>query len=218
MNQTNSNQNKELLSKFRKILDQNLQNDQFGVNMLASEAGLSISKLNRILKSATGKSGSQFIRERVDDHVWDTYFKFAFERNPWDKVVSWYYWNTRNGARPPLSRYIQEHQVGRMKGFELYSQHGEIVVDRVFRYEALQEAMNEIAERLGLAEPPPLPHRHPDRPAPRGPLFEPARRRALARVGPSRTRRRRPLTRESRASPTATRGRPATAGRRRAAR
>ena len=61
MDQTNPNQ--QQLDKLYQILDQNLQNDQFGVNMLASEAGLSISKLNRILKSATGKSGSQFTRE-----------------------------------------------------------------------------------------------------------------------------------------------------------
>src|SRR5438132_1302501 len=37
-------------------------------------------------------SGAEYIKEHVDKHVWESYFKFCFERNPWDKVISWYYY------------------------------------------------------------------------------------------------------------------------------
>ena len=29
-----------------------------------------------------------------DKRIWNEYFKFCFERNPWDKALSVYYWNT----------------------------------------------------------------------------------------------------------------------------
>ncbi len=51
------------------------------------------------------------IRERVGAKVWNSYFKFCFERNPWDKVVSWYYFRQRadtgtdlRGVRPTANR------------------------------------------------------------------------------------------------------------------
>jgi TolB-like protein/Tfp pilus assembly protein PilF len=52
-----------LLEKLRKNIDDNLTNDQFGVEELARNIGMSRSLLHRRLTSATGKSVSQFIRE-----------------------------------------------------------------------------------------------------------------------------------------------------------
>ncbi len=36
------------------------------------------------------------VRKRLGQPLWDTYFKFAIVRNPWDLVVSQYYWATRD--------------------------------------------------------------------------------------------------------------------------
>lgn len=51
------------LSKLEKIVDENLNNEQFGVEMLASEVSLSRFQIHRKLHSLTGQSISQFIRE-----------------------------------------------------------------------------------------------------------------------------------------------------------
>lgn len=52
-----------LVEKLIKAVDENLTNDQFGVEELAKYIGMSRSQLHRKLTSATGQSVSQFIRE-----------------------------------------------------------------------------------------------------------------------------------------------------------
>lgn len=93
----------------------------------------------------------------IGREVWDSYFKFCFERNPWDKVISWYYWRYKAQPRPSISDFIQSSEANIIKGFELYTLASEIAVDRVFFYESLGEALTEIGERLGLDETPELP-------------------------------------------------------------
>src|SRR5687767_7235483 len=51
------------LEKLKKEVDDNLTNDQFGVEELAKNIGMSRSQLHRKLITATGQSVSQFIRE-----------------------------------------------------------------------------------------------------------------------------------------------------------
>ena len=40
------------------------------------------------------------VRRIVGTDVWESYFKFAIERNPWDAVVSLYYWRNRDNPTP----------------------------------------------------------------------------------------------------------------------
>ena len=51
------------LDKLKKEVDGNLTNDQFSVEELARNIGMSRSQLHRKLSTATGQSVSQFIRE-----------------------------------------------------------------------------------------------------------------------------------------------------------
>src|SRR5687768_7380068 len=51
------------LEKLKKEVDENLTNDQYSVEELAKNIGMSRSQLHRKLNTATGQSVSQFIRE-----------------------------------------------------------------------------------------------------------------------------------------------------------
>jgi len=92
--------------------------------------------------------------------VWNSYYKFCVDRNPWDKVVSLYFWQHRTEPRPSLSEFVHSDQLERgvrQGGFDLYSIDGQVVVDRVCRYESLQAEVRTLAEQLRLDEVPQLP-------------------------------------------------------------
>ncbi len=44
------------------------------------------------------------VREIVGPDLWGSYFKFSIEQNPWDAVISLYYWRNRHVPRLSLSR------------------------------------------------------------------------------------------------------------------
>lgn len=98
-----------------------------------------------------------FIMRHIDCDVWNSYFKFCFERNPWDKVVSRYHWKFKTEPRPTLSEYIRTAPTLTYGGADLYRCDSEIVVDRVFQFENLPGALEEIREQIGLDEVPQLP-------------------------------------------------------------
>lgn len=100
------------------------------------------------------------IRKYIGTDVWNSYFKFCIERNPWDKVISWYYWRHPKEPRPTLSEFIQSGEanlVGGPGGFDMYTIDGEIVVDKVCLYENLEEELKAVRERLNLPGPITLP-------------------------------------------------------------
>lgn len=97
------------------------------------------------------------IKELVAREIWDNYYKFCFERNPFDKIISWYYWNGGKTKYPSIMDFIEAGNAGEIKGFGLYTINSLIVVDRVYKYEELSAAMLDITERLNLSEPLELP-------------------------------------------------------------
>ena len=97
------------------------------------------------------------IKELIARSTWDNYYKFCFERNPFDKIISWYYWNGGETRYPSIMDFIKAGKAGEIKGFELYTINSLIVVDKVYKYEELSDAMLDITERLNLSEPLELP-------------------------------------------------------------
>ena len=98
------------------------------------------------------------VRRHVGARVWDGYYKFAVERNPWDKVISAYYWQHRNTPEPwpTLDDWVLS-DVAHVHGFAIYSLDGEVAVDRVLRYEDLAAELAEVWTHLGLPGTPTLP-------------------------------------------------------------
>ena len=92
--------------------------------------------------------------------IFDGYFKFAVERNPWDRQVSLYFhraWKRRDTApdfdRDMRSAWYRNTEYTRLRNWEIYAIGGQIAVDRVLRYERLEAELERLAAELGL---PPL--------------------------------------------------------------
>lgn len=100
------------------------------------------------------------VRTRIGDEMWDDYFTFCFERNPFERTISQYHWWAGRGLDHGLSSFIDSGAGLRslkMRGSGLYRENGEIIVDKVYRYEDLVDALEDIRRRLALPAPVTLP-------------------------------------------------------------
>ncbi|MEZ5774664.1 MAG: sulfotransferase family 2 domain-containing protein [Hyphomicrobiaceae bacterium] len=91
------------------------------------------------------------VRTYCGEAVWRSYYKFSFERNPWDRQVSWYHYKTKSRAsRPSFAAFNRDTKRARVENWDLYTMKGEICLDFVGRYESLQEDFAHVLERIGL--------------------------------------------------------------------
>lgn len=99
------------------------------------------------------------VREKIGEEIWSTYFKFCFERNPWDRAISAYHWENRSKSKlPDFYEYLGElERRDLLSNFDTYAIDGKVAVDRVYMYEDMQASLEDIARRLALPGPLELP-------------------------------------------------------------
>jgi hypothetical protein len=123
-------------------------------------------------KKYTMHSPAWQIRLRVKPEIWDGYFKWSIDRNPFDKVLSgWHYWQWRYKREIPLDDYLEKLKAAiavRKRGvgslpwnYLNYTdpETGKLMVDQVIRFENLHEGLSEVCDNLGISfSPAMLPH------------------------------------------------------------
>lgn len=122
------------------------------------------------------------LKPRYRSEDWDLYFKFAFVRNPWDRLVSWWEMIQQNAAAGKPMNGFQHYVLSRANTFEQFilRRGGEYpdydgvkcifrnqldymrdgagsCVDFVGRFENLRADFEFVMSRLGVTAPP-LPH------------------------------------------------------------
>ena len=116
---------------------------------------------------------AKIIKEMIGDEVWNNYFKFSIVRNPWDRAISYFYWDLRNepAIKPKkrfyhyfgvpfdelkhlqwlFSEYIKTKQIPSNDPF--YTINNELCVDSVIRYENLIQDFAAICQKIDVPVP-----------------------------------------------------------------
>lgn len=88
-----------------------------------------------------GHLGWRYIKEKYPTE-WNNYFKFAVERNPWDGVVSKYFWYKKvkpKKAKKSFEEFVYSPKLSSLNDWKLYATADQIIVDKVVKYENLHD-------------------------------------------------------------------------------
>ncbi|NJL83552.1 MAG: chondroitin 4-O-sulfotransferase [Chloroflexaceae bacterium] len=100
---------------------------------------------------------ASLVKRYVGDRIWREYFIFTFERNPYDKAISRYYWELRRRELPELEGYLNQVGPRMLSNWHIYTIDDRVSADFVGRFERLTEDLGEVWQRLGLPGSPHLP-------------------------------------------------------------
>ncbi len=88
----------------------------------------------------------------------NSYFKFAVERNPWDRQASLYFQRKNKVGkgddadfdRDMRSWLYRSTEYVRLNNWSIYAIDNKIVADKIIRYENLKEGLDEVIKEVGL--------------------------------------------------------------------
>jgi hypothetical protein len=107
------------------------------------------------------------MKRNVDDDKWDKYFKFAFVRNPWDRMVS--AWKNRSHTYESFKDFVKAYPYPEEKVDLIWhtmpqlthicDDRGEYMVNHIGRFENLQHDFELICSALDMPKHK-LPHKN----------------------------------------------------------
>jgi hypothetical protein len=137
-------------SSIEKFFLDKLQGTDFIFSGMSAE---NLPSFNCSFKNAE-HNGSNFI-QKFYPKEWNNYFKFTIERNPWDKMVSRYYWLSY--YKPKKNVYDFDSYIENSKkdvriatDYPLYTLDDKVAVDYIMLYENLNKEMNYVCQQIGL--------------------------------------------------------------------
>jgi hypothetical protein len=106
----------------------------------------------------TEHSSAFQIRQKVSPDIWRTYFKFTIVRDPYDRVMSRYFYTKATNrniytewSAESFDQFLQYNPDLVSENWFIYTANGEVIVDFCVRYERMREDLAIVSERIGLS-------------------------------------------------------------------
>ncbi|MGI9271678.1 MAG: sulfotransferase family 2 domain-containing protein [Woeseiaceae bacterium] len=142
----------------REALRQNMGPDDWEQQVLFGAQSLPIPEIAALQH---GHITANEIRPHLDAEIWQSYFKFGFVRNPFDRFISVCFFLNRSDPnfaatavafmKDRLTRKrFQQRVLVRPQNLQLCGNDSEIALDFVGRYEDLQQSFDTICEKIGV--------------------------------------------------------------------
>jgi hypothetical protein len=99
---------------------------------------------------------ARMVREFLPDEIWESFFKFSVVRNPFDYVVSRYFWSNRDAPDRCSVDGFRQYVLGRAEKFRARNNSnvthidGRNVMDFMIRFEHFEEDLGVVSDRTGL--------------------------------------------------------------------
>jgi hypothetical protein len=91
------------------------------------------------------------IKKYIPSDIWNTYYKFCFERHPYEKVVSLYFFlSKKRNIDISFSDFVKKNEKNLSDSHMYFDKHANLLVDKVYKYEEINESLSEISQILRL--------------------------------------------------------------------
>ncbi|SDI12896.1 sulfotransferase family 2 domain-containing protein [Alteribacillus bidgolensis] len=90
------------------------------------------------------------IKALIGEEIWNSYYKFCFDRNPWDKVISLYYFNVKDLKKESFDEFLERGKYKGAYNFPIYTTNNYPVVNYIGKYERLQNDLRSICNKIDL--------------------------------------------------------------------
>lgn len=93
------------------------------------------------------------IYSRIAPEIWNNYYKFCVERNPWDKTLSHFHMmSSRSSSLMSLDEYLEKNKL--CYNYPNYCDlDNKVMVDKVLKYENLNQELSSIFSQLEIPFP-----------------------------------------------------------------
>ncbi len=93
------------------------------------------------------------VRAKLPRDIWDSFFTFTIERHPYEKAVSQGYFRYRRSKKKiPFDEFLQRVvEKKKYRNFNLYSVRKNVVVEKIYKYEGLNDCLEDIEKMTGTA-------------------------------------------------------------------
>jgi hypothetical protein len=97
-------------------------------------------------------------RKLIGREIWDSYLKFTVVRNPYDRMISRYFWSLNNGKKAAerydinsFNQYLRYYPEHINENWNIYTAGDELLVDEVARYENFEKDLGRISAAIDLS-------------------------------------------------------------------